>query len=147
MATQPEASGPADGARVSAAAEANGRRSMIDLTRTAVEDVVRLVQQEIQLAKLELKEMVVSNARGGAMLATAGACVVMFLILGLVTIALVIPAHALAAAIEAAVFLVAAIVLVLLGKRQLKFGPPPRTMRSLREDAEWARQLLKRNGK
>ena len=91
-------------------ADGNGRRGLIDLARLAVEDTVRLVQQEIQLAKIEIQEMLRSN-------------------------------------IKAAIFLVLLIILGLLGKSMLKIGPPPKTMTTLKEDAEWAKQVLKRNGK
>ena len=40
-----------------------------------------------------------------------------------------------------------AIVLALVGKGLLKVGAPPKTMTTLKEDAEWAKHLLKRNGK
>ncbi len=144
MATDPEAS-PAT--RLAADTRTDGQHGLLDLTRTAVEDLVRLIQQEIQLAKVEVKEMLTSSVKGGAMLAAAGVCGLFFLILALVTIALVFPPHALIAGIEAALFLVAAIVLGLVGKSRLKIGPPEKTMTSLKEDAEWARQLLKRSAK
>lgn len=128
-------------------ATANGSRGLIDLARIAVEDVVRLVQQEIRLAKLELKEMLVSNIKAAALLSAAAACGLLFLVMLLVTIALVIPNHALAAGIETVIFLVLALALGFTGKAMLKIGPPQKTMTSLKEDAEWARQVLKRNGK
>jgi uncharacterized membrane protein YqjE len=128
-------------------AAANGRRGLIDLARIAVEDVVRLVQQETRLAKLELKEMLVSNIRAAILLSAAGFCVLLFVVMLLVTIALWIPNHALAAGIETAIFLVLAVALGLAGKAMLKIGPPQKTMTSLKEDAEWARQVLTRNGK
>src|SRR5713226_6984340 len=93
----------------------NGRRGLVDLTVLAVEDVLRLVQQEIQLAKLEVKEMLVSSAWGGALLA----------------------------GIESGVFLVLSAVLGLIGKSRLRIGPPPKTMTTLKEDAAWAKNLLK----
>jgi uncharacterized membrane protein YqjE len=130
---------------------ANGRRGLVDLTVLAVEDILRLVQQEIQLAKLELKEMLVSSAWGVALLAAAGLFALLFLIFLFVTLALVFPLpaspHALAAGIETGVFLVLAAALGLIGKSRLRIGAPPKTMTSLKEDAEWAKNLLKRNGK
>ena len=131
----------------STATNGNGRRGMIELARVAVEDTVRLVQQEIQLAKIELKEMLISNVRAAAFLGIAALCGLLFLVMLLVTIALVVPAHALTAGIETVAFLLLAVVAGLLGKRMLKIGPPPKTMTTLKEDAEWARQVLKRNGK
>ncbi len=125
----------------------NGRRGLIDLARVAVEDTVRLVQQEIQLAKIEIGEMLRSNLRAAIFLSAAAFCGLLFIVMLLVTIALLIPAHALAAGIETAIFLVLLIILGLLGKSMLKIGPPPKTMTTLKEDAEWAKQVLKRNGK
>ena len=128
-------------------ANTDSRRGVLDLTRTAVDDLVRLVQQEIQLAKVELKEIAISGLQGGAMLAAAGVCLLVCFILALVAIALVFPPHALIAAIEAAIFLGAAIILALVGRSRLKIGPPEKTVTSLKEDAEWARRLLRRNAK
>jgi uncharacterized membrane protein YqjE len=128
-------------------AHANGSRGMIDLARTAVEDTIRLVQQEIRLAKLEVREMLAANIRGAIMLALAGLSALLFLVSGLVWLALVLPAHALVAGIEALAFLVIAALLGFFGVRSLKIGPPPKTMTTLKEDAEWARHLLKRSGK
>jgi uncharacterized membrane protein YqjE len=125
----------------------NGRRGLIDLARMAVEDTVRLVQQEIQLAKIEIGEMLRSNIKAAVFLSVAAVCGLLFLVMLLVTIALVIPAHALVAGIETALFLVLLIVFALVGKSMLKIGAPPKTMTTLKEDAEWAKQVLKRNGK
>ena len=125
----------------------NGRRGLIDLARVAVEDTVHLVQQEIQLAKIEIQEMLRSNIMAAIFLGLAAFCGLVFFLSLLVTIALIIPAHALVAGIETVLFLVLAVILALIGKRMLKIGPPPKTMTTLKEDAEWARQVLKRNGK
>lgn len=144
MDASPRASAPNS---AGASTNGSGRRGVIELARVAVEDTIRLVQQEVQLAKIELQEMLRSNLRAAIFLGVAGACGVLFFIMLLVFIALVIPAHALVAGIEAIIFLVLAVVLGLSGKSMLKIGPPPKTMTTLKEDAEWARQVLKRNGK
>jgi uncharacterized membrane protein YqjE len=125
----------------------NGRRGLIDLARLAVEDTVLLVQQEIRLATIEVKEMLASNLKAAVFLGGAAFCGLLFLIMLLVTIALIIPAHALAAGIETVLFLILAAILALIGRTMLKIGPPPKTLTTLKEDAEWARQVLKRNGK
>jgi uncharacterized membrane protein YqjE len=134
-----------DSARTTA--NGNGRHGLIDLARVAVEDTVRLVQQEIQLAKIEIKEMLQSNIKAAVFLGIAAFCGLVFFLMLLVTIALVIPAHALVAGIETLLFLALAVILGLLGKSMLQIGPPPKTMTTLKEDAEWAKQVLKRNGK
>ena len=145
MESAPRASNPASTGTTSA--NQNGRRGLIDLARVAVEDTIRLVQQEIQLAKIEIREMLSSNIKAAIFLGAAGLCALLFLILLLVTIALWIPNHALVGLIETVVFLVLAVILGLSGKSMLKIGPPPKTMTTLKEDAEWAKQVLKRNGK
>lgn len=128
-------------------ANRNGRRGLIDLARTAVEDTVLLVRQEIELAKIETLEMLRSNLIAAVLLGIAAFCGLVFFLMLLVTIAFIIPAHALVASIETVLFLVLAVVLALIGKSRLKIGAPPKTMATLKEDAEWARQVLKRNGK
>ena len=125
----------------------NGQRGVIDLARVAVDDVIRLVQQEIQLAKVEVKEMLGSNIRAAIMLSIAAVSGLFFFVMLLVTIALIIPAHALVAGIEAIIFLILVVIFGLMGKSMLKIGPPQKTMESLKEDAEWAKHRLTRNGK
>ncbi|HEY0491865.1 MAG TPA: phage holin family protein [Candidatus Dormibacteraeota bacterium] len=131
----------------STSSNGNGRRGVIDLARVAVDDVIRLVQQEIQLAKVEVKELISTNVKAAIMLSIAAVCALFFFIMLLVTIALIIPAHALVAGIEAIIFLILLLVFGLMGKSMLKIGPPQKTMESLKEDAEWARHRLTRNGK
>src|SRR5713101_6364225 len=135
---------PATDAARTTATNGSGARGLIDLARLAVEDTVRLVQQEIQLATIELKEMLRSNLKAAIFLGTAAFCGLLFFIMLLVTIAFIIPAHALVAGIETVLFLVLAIILGLVGKGLLKIGPPPKTMTTLKEDAEWAKQVMKR---
>ncbi|HEY9288065.1 MAG TPA: phage holin family protein [Candidatus Dormibacteraeota bacterium] len=143
MAASPRASAT-DSAR---ATSTNGHRGVIELARLAVEDTIRLVQQEIQLAKIEIQEMLKSNIKAAIFLAVAGVCALFFFVMLLVFIALLIPAHALVAGIEAVIFLILGVVFGLVGKSMLKTKPLPKTMTTLKEDAEWAKQVLKRNGK
>ena len=123
-------------------------RGLVDLARLAVEDVVRLVPQEIELAKREVKEMVASNVRAAIFLGLAAVCSLFAINMVLVTIALLFGAHAaLVAAIEAVVLLVVTAICALLGKSRLRIGPPEQMVSTLKEDAEWAKQLLKPDGK
>ncbi|TMD40698.1 MAG: phage holin family protein [Chloroflexi bacterium] len=126
----------------------NEERGLVDLARLAVEDVVRLVQQEIALAKREVKEMLGSNIRAAIFLAVAALCLLFAVNLALVTLALAFGVHAvLVAGIEALLLFVIAAICALIGKSMLKIGPPQQTVTSLKEDAEWAKQLLKPNAK
>ena len=140
----------------STATNGNGRRGLVELARMAVEDTVRLVQQEIQLAKIEIQEMLRSNIQAAIFLGAAGLCAMLGLVMLLVFIPLmfltgdhvwIFPVAAFVALVEVIVFLVGAAILGLVGKNKLKIGAPPKTMTTLKEDAEWARQVLKRNGK
>src|SRR5438270_14004695 len=97
MDSAPRASAPESTGTTSA--NGNGRRGLIDLARLAVEDTVRLVQQEIQLAKIEIQEMLRSNIKAAIFLGAAAFCGLLFVVMLLVAIALVIPAHAPAARI------------------------------------------------
>ncbi|TMF12870.1 MAG: phage holin family protein [Chloroflexi bacterium] len=144
MDSSPRASAT-DSART--AANGNGRHGLIDLARVAVEDTVRLVQQEIQLAKIEVREMLSTNIRGAAMLAAAGLSALLCVVMLLVALIEWIPNHVLAALVAALIFAIICVVLIFIGKGMLKIGPPPKTMTTLKEDAEWAKQVLKRNGK
>jgi uncharacterized membrane protein YqjE len=125
----------------------SSRHGLIDLARLVVEDTVRLVQQEIQLAKIEVKEMLRANIRGVAMLAAAGLCALLCVVMLLVALVEWIPNHVLAALIAALVFAIVGAALVFAGKGMLQIAPPPKTITTLKEDAEWAKQVLKRNGK
>ena len=148
-----------DSAR-STASNGNGRRGVIELARMAVEDTVRLVQQEIQLAKIEIQETLRSNIKAAIFLGAGGLCALLLLVSLLVFIPLmfltgnhvwVFPVPAFVALVEAIVFLILAAILIFSGISSLKIGGPPKlvpkTMTTLKEDAEWARQVLKRNGK
>src|SRR5438046_6487414 len=98
MESSPLASNPASTGTTSA--NQNGRRGLIDLARVAVEDTIRLVQQEIQLAKIEIREMLPSNIKAAIFLGAAAFCGLLLVVMLMVTIALLIAAHALAAGIE-----------------------------------------------
>lgn len=149
MASQSE---PAHG--IGTSLGANGRNGVIELARAAVEDTVQLVRLEIQLARQEVQEMVKANLRAALLLAAAGVFAFLALIMFLVWIALAVPNHTLAAAIELGALAIVALILGGLGTlsllrniRALKKGPLPKTITTLKEDAAWARHLLKRNGK
>lgn len=131
----------------SAAPNGSERRGLMDLARLAVDDVVKLVQQEIELAKIELREMLVSNLKAVGLIAAAALFAFLFILMLLIALIEWIPNHTLAALITAGIFLVAAIVLGLVGRSMFKVGPLPKTMTTLKEDAEWARTVLKRNGR
>src|SRR5437879_1370480 len=91
--------------------------------------------------------MLQSNIKAAVFLGIAAICGLLFFIMLLVTIALIIPAHALVAGIETVLFLVLALILGLVGKSMLLISPPPKPMTTLKEAADGPTQVLKRHGK
>ena len=110
---------------------------------TLVDDATRLVRLEVQLARQELKELLQRNAAAAGMLVAAAVSAFFVLIMAQVLLVVAIPHHAVVAAIIVAVWLVAGIVLALVGKARLKIEPPQRTLASLKEDLEWVKQQIK----
>jgi uncharacterized membrane protein YqjE len=115
------------------------------------EDALRLVYQQVALARQEVREMIALTRTAAMLLAASALCALLALIMLLVLVVLVVPAHALAAATLVVVLVALATVLALMGKARLRVGPPeralPHTVASLKEDLEWVKQQLKRNGK
>jgi uncharacterized membrane protein YqjE len=102
--------------------------SLGTLVKELPDRVTRLVQSEIQLAKLELSTKLKAAGIGAGMLAAAAFfALVFFAVLvsaAVMGLAEVMPGWA-AALIVAAVFLILAAVLALLGINRLKKGVPP----------------------
>lgn len=117
---------------------------LADLTREAS----RLFRQEIALAKAEIADRI-SHLGTGAVELAAGGLIAYAGLLALIAAAIlglaeVLPAW-LAALIIAVVVLALGGVLVLIGRRHLEPTKlvPYRTMRSLRDDADWAREQVR----
>jgi len=106
----------------------------------ASRDLSALVRSEIELAKAEIRVDVKNGATGGAMFGAAGFLGLLAVVLlsiaaayGLVALGLH-PAWAFL--IVAAVYLLVAALLVLVGKRAVsKVGPPERTIRTSKDTA------------
>lgn len=125
------------------------RRRPIGTVVSSVMDGVRsLIRQEVELAKIELTEAAAEKGRGAAFLAAAA--VMALFALGFVALAgsaaldLVLPRWA-ANLIVGAVFVVIAAILLAVGRKALKTPATPElTQRTLKEDAAWAKQQLRR---
>lgn len=122
--------------------------SVGELISGMVGDVQGLVRGEIQLAKTELTESASSAAKGigmligGAVLALIGFVFLMLALVELLDDAM--PRWAAAGLVALGLILIA-VVLALVGKKQLsaKSLRPDQTIDSLQEDKEWARQQVK----
>jgi hypothetical protein len=128
---------------------ARERRSTLDLVRDIAAESQTLIRKEVELAKQEIMEAVKARVMALAALAVAGLFgffVLLFCALAAAAaLDLVLPAWA-AALIVAAAFLLLALPATLVGIRRMKAPSlkPEETVRTVKEDVEWARAQLKR---
>lgn len=113
-----------------------------ELVATASRDMSLLVHQEVQLAKLEMKQSAISGALGGAFFGVAGA--LGFFALMAITVAI---AEAITYAgierfwsylIVAGFYLLLAALLAAFGAaRMRRLRPPERTLRTVKDNITW----------
>jgi uncharacterized membrane protein YqjE len=123
-------------------------QSVGDLLGRVTSDLSTLMRQEVELAKVELKEEAVKTGKASGMLAGAG--LVGYLVLVFLALALMFALDAVmptgwAALITAVVLGAIAAVLFVVGRKQLKqVNPKPeQTVETIKEDVQWAKN---RNG-
>jgi hypothetical protein len=123
-------------------------RGIAGLFSDLAREAGRLIQQEIALARAELVDRAARMSSGAALVAIgAGLAFAALLALAaaaILAIALVLPAWA-AALIVGGVLLAAALAFILKGRGDLaaKNLVPKRTIKTLREDAAWAREQMR----
>jgi len=109
-------------------------------------DLATLIRQEIELAKLEAKDEAKRVGKGAGMFGAAGISGLLALILVSFAAAWLIDQalnRALSFLIVGLVWVVAAAVLAMAGKKQIKSATPalPTTTQTIKEDVQWARTL------
>jgi hypothetical protein len=123
-------------------------RSIAGLFGDLARESTRLLRQEVALAKSEIVAKVTQVGIGagelfaGALILHAGFLVLLAAaVLGL---SMVVPPWAAALIVGGVVFLIG-IAVVLKGRRDMKADKlvPDRTLRTLRDDAEWAREKMR----
>ena len=125
----------------------DGSASVGRLIKDITGDFTTLIQKEIELAKLEIGEILKEKLRGaalGAMGVALAAIVMPLLLLTIIEVlAIWLPRWA-ATAIVTGVVVALAVIAFLLAKRALagKFVPE-QTIHSIKEDVAWAKQLKK----
>ena len=118
--------------------------SLGELVGQATKDISTLVRKEIELAKAELSTEVAKAGKGAGMFGGAGVTALYGLtflsLAAMFGLAALMPIG-FAALIVGAVWLAAAGILAITGKKAFAdFSPKPeRTIRTLKEDAQWAR--------
>ncbi len=119
-------------------------RSLGQVVSDLSTDLSTLMKQEVQLAKVELKQEVSKVGKGAGMLGGAGFAgwfVLLFLSLALTFLLDNWLPIEVAALITAGVWAVIAAVLALVGRKELQEANPqlPQTQETLKEDVQWAR--------
>ncbi|MCU1359834.1 MAG: hypothetical protein JWN99_1123 [Ilumatobacteraceae bacterium] len=120
--------------------------SLGELLAAMSSDAATLLRKEIELAKLEAKDEAKRLGSGAGMFGAAGVAGMIALILISFAAAWLLDQAmntALAFLIVGLVWTVAAAVLALAGKKQLKMAstPLPTTTKTIKEDVQWARTL------
>lgn len=129
-----------------------GRRSIFSLGRTLIDEAKTLVRQEIALAKQETMAKLLRDLQAAALLIVAG--VVLLLALFVFVFMLIadffsyLTGHFWAGlVITWAIYTIVFAIVALIGVRRLQSPKPERTILTLREDLEWAKQQLRRSRK
>lgn len=113
------------------------------------DDMSRLLRQEMELAKTELKQEATKAGKGAGMLGGAGIAGHMFLVFASLALTFLLanwlPIEA-AALITAVLWGVVAAILALTGKKKVQQSNPqlPTTQRTLKEDVAWTREQTSR---
>jgi protein-S-isoprenylcysteine O-methyltransferase Ste14 len=119
-----------------------------ELAAEVVQDVHRLVDLEVALAKQELKELAIRNAIAAACIAAGALLAVLALLVAVpVVVVVLVPWHWEAAAVWAIVYALLAAGLALYGRARLMVTLPTRTVASLKETKTWALQRMRSTGR
>lgn len=121
-----------------------GTRSLGEIVGEVTSDLSTLMKQELELAKVELKQEAAKAGKGAGMLAGAGIAALMLLIFLSMALMWLLDDFLI---LELAAFIVAllwgaiAATLALLGRKNLTNANPqlPQTQQTLKEDAQWAK--------
>jgi uncharacterized membrane protein YqjE len=120
------------------------QRSLGQVVSDLSTDLSTLMKQEVQLAKVELKDEVSKVGKGAGMLGGAGFAgwfVLLFLSLALTFLLDNWLPIEVAALITAAVWGIVAAILAVVGRKELQEANPqlPQTQQTLKEDVQWAK--------
>ncbi|MGH7904720.1 MAG: phage holin family protein [Candidatus Dormibacteraceae bacterium] len=118
--------------------------SAADLATGLIDDAQKLARLQIELAKQETKELVISNAIAAALLVGAAFLVtIAIFVIVPVLIVVILPWHWQVAAIWFGAYVVLAAGMAIPGKLLLKLQPPRRTIESLKETLDWLRHQMR----
>jgi len=123
--------------------------SLVDLGRVLIDDARDLIRKEIELAKVELLDLVKTNAIAvGLFLGALLVALIAFIMLQVAFILTFRPSVQYIVAWSIfGLWLILTAVLVLVGRSKLKFKPPEKTISTIKGDIEWAKGQIRSNGK
>jgi uncharacterized membrane protein YqjE len=127
---------------------AAGDRSFSEVLQDIIHNVQEIVRSEVRLAKTEILEEA-AKAKSSTLLLSAGAVTAIFAIFFLLlmivyALALVVPRWTAALIVGAALAVVANVMLTVGVRRFKQIHPnPERTVETLKENVEWAKQHTK----
>ena len=118
-------------------------RSLGELVQLATQNLSLLVSQEIALAKAEIKREVSAAGKGAGLFGGAGFTGLLALVFLSIALAFAIgrpTTLGVGFLVVGLLYLLAAVVLALTGKKKLsQVGPPEKTIETLKDDAAWVR--------
>ena len=118
-------------------------RSLGELVQLATQDLSLLVSQEIALAKAEIKREVSAAGKGAGLFGGAGFTGLLALVFLSIALAFAIgkpTTLGVGFLVVGLLYLLAAVVLALTGKKKLsQVGPPAKTIETLKDDAAWVK--------
>jgi len=123
--------------------------SLVDLGRSLIDDARDLVRKEIELAKVEIIDLIKTNAIAVGLF--AGAAILAFVAFMILQVAFILTFAFSAQFIVAwslfGFWVILTAVLALLGRSRLKFKPPEKTVSTIKGDIEWAKGQIRSNGR
>ena len=118
-------------------------RSLGELVQLATQDLSLLVSQEIALAKAEIKREVSAAGKGAGLFGGAGFTGLLALVFLSIALAFAIgkpTTLGVGFLVVGLLYLLAAVVLAVTGKKKLsQVGPPEKTIETLKDDAAWVK--------
>jgi uncharacterized membrane protein YqjE len=134
---------PKTGERLDPGQPLRPERSLPELLSELTGEITTLVRKELELAKVEAKDEVRETAKAGGMLGAGGLAAWLGVLFVSLAVAWLLDQgmnRALAFGIVALAWLVAAAILISIGRRRLsEVQVIPQTKETLQEDVEWAR--------
>src|SRR4051794_9922780 len=112
---------------------ATNQQTLVDLGRSLIDDARELIRKEIQLAKVELLDLVKTNAIAAGMFIGAVLMAFMAIILLQVAIVVTVPfaAQPWVAWGLVVFWIIVVAVLVIVGRRKLRFEAPEKTLATI----------------